>query len=524
MLTPRAETILRDPRSWLALVGLSAGLLYLALPWAYSVSALVVFLLLMVAVVRYQYLAFLAVCLMPLEKIHLLISLQNKLDTYYVMKFYPYQIPLLAAVLGLLIKKTVDRTPLVFTPLDPWLWIITAYLLLSVLWSPDSTLALLMTANVIIHLLIYHVVVNAVSDEKSLRQYLIAVMIGGILCAIGILVSKDIDESMVVNLTPNIHLALGFGTQASRPAGIGGADHVGGFVAFALFAYLGYILMQKGWLRRTLLLILMTTCFSAVLYTVSRGGLIAISVAFVLSLALQAPLRPRLFRLMGIYFVASLLLIVLVSPGIIDRMLVGFGYTGQLLVSEKTFTSNQASTAAGGNLTGMGARLNWWKTTLKAMNKDPWMYLTGIGLTGFSFYSVYQGNISPETNSIYFSFFFEGGLVGLLIVCPMLYIILASATNAYLRTQGTDRILLVTVFAMVTADLVVRGLIDYDLISYGAKFCWSQMALVMAVLNIMHQGDPKAGLRPRWPVRGWASRVRPAGDTVVLTNQAPGSY
>ncbi len=508
-----ARTLLRDQRLWLALTGLLLGLGFLVLPAVYALSGAVLLVLLALALARYQYVVYFTVFLLPLEKVCLLVPLDPRLDTLYIMKFFPYQIPLLAAALGFFLQRAVDRKPLIFTPLDPWLWLISAYLALSVFWSPDQTLALLLVCNVIFHLLLYHLVINTLSDEKALLNYLKVTMVGGVLCAIAILVSNDLDEILVLDLGRHIQLQLAFGEQANRPAGIGGADHVAGYAATAIFAFLGFMLLKKGWLKRAVWLSLATLCFCSVLYTVSRGGLIAVSAAFVLFLLLQVRLKPHLLKLSALYGVVSLLLIVLVAPGLIDRLLIGFGYTGQLVVANRQFTANEANTAAGGNVTGMGARISWWKNALKEMERNPWKYLTGLGLAGFSVYSVHQGYPSPETNNIILSFFFEGGLFGVMILAPVLYVILMNVFNSYAVSRDEWRVLLVTAMAMVTSDMGVRGMIDYDLFSYGAKFCFNQMALLMAVMVMITKGDPRASLRlglarqaPAW------SRLAPAGQ------------
>jgi O-antigen ligase len=418
-----------------------------------------------------------------------------------VARFYPYHVTLIAAALGFFLKKVADRTPLVFTPLDPWLWLISTYLALSVFWAPNTPLALVLSLNVIFHLLLYHLVVNTLTGEKALRIYMIVLICASVVWAGGIFGSKDVDESSFISLGKHLELQMEFGEHNTRPAGFGGSDHVGGFLATSIFACLANLLLHKGWLRRTFLLVLIAYFFSAVLYTVSRGGLIAISAAFFFSFAFQRQLRPHLLKLTAIFGVTSLLLIILVSPGLIDRLLIGFGYTGQLVVANRQFTSNEANTAVGGNVTGMGARVNWWKSVLKEMNRHPWKYLTGVGLGGFPIYSVYQGDASPESNNIYGSFFFEGGLLGVMVLFPILYIVTMNAFNSYYLARENWHVLTVTAMAMVISDMAVRGLIDYDLISYGSKFCWNQLAFLMATVGLVNRGDPRASLRLGLPGR-----------------------
>jgi hypothetical protein len=302
-----------------------------------------------------------------------------------------------------------------------------------------------------------------------------------------VILSQWIDVSTDIFFTDKVGLHLAFQTLWNRPSGLAGTDHAAGFTNMAIALTWGVLASEKNVKRKAFYIILMLYMIYAVILTKSRGALIGLFGAYVFFVYMHSYFREKIIRYSFLFLLLIIFIILLAQPGFIDRILIGFGYTGKLYFSEQDYYhGTEAMTEAGQGLSGLEVRIYWWKNALGEMWRNPFKLLLGLGVGSFPYYS--KG--SPEVNSISFAFFYDMGVFGVIIFTIFLYILI---TNLYHYLKKAEKgylynILLASLTAFI-ADPGIHGLVDYDLTFFGSKFFWFPLGFIMAVLKIVKEEE-----------------------------------
>ncbi|MBI5903453.1 MAG: hypothetical protein HZB84_08245 [Deltaproteobacteria bacterium] len=473
--------------------GVVLGMVYLAAPWYVFAVSLATAGIFAVGLFKPVYAFYLVLLVLVEEMVQYFISY----PPYYEIRIYPYYLPLLAGILGVVVLSVAKKKPLRESPVTSVLWIIVVFDTVSMIWAPHLKIAAWLSVITFLNIALFYLVLNTVVDEATLRRTSYIWIFAGVAVATAIILSQWIDVEKTIYLTKGSGLKMAFQEQVDRPAGLGGVDHVAGYVSMAVFMALGSMAHEKRWKVKAIYFILIMYMLFGIILTTSRGVIIGLTSAYLFFIFINPGFRNRFIKYSFIFFVLFVFTVLVVKPGLIDRMLVGFGYKGKLLFSDKTFTGTEADTSQGQGLSGMEMREIWWKNGLHEMVKHPYKLLVGLGNGGFVYYSSGGNTVtSPEVNSVSFAFFYDMGVFGVLLLIILLYLIVKN-TYFHLRNAKRDYcyyMLLASVAALIT-ESGVHGLVDYDLTSYGSKYFWFPLGFAMAVVNIVKDREKAADNR-----------------------------
>lgn len=474
-------------KSFLALwlFGILLGFSYLIVPGYIFAITLIVCVVSIVAFLRPEYGFYFFVFILIEEMVHFFIVIRP----YYEVRIYPYELPLLATGAGLIVAKIAKREALKKTPVTAILLLTAVCEIISNIWAPNREMAFWLSVMLLSGIIIYYVIINVVISENILRTSIKVWIASGVASAGAIIASQWIDKEKTIYFTNNSGIKLAFQELLTRPSGFAGSNHVAGFVSTAFFMTLGSMMYEKRWKVKVIYLLIMPLLLYSVLLTSSRGVIIGLTGAYLFFIAVHDRFKAKFIRYSLIMMISTVFLVLLVKPAFIDRMLIGFGYTGPLLFSGVgSYNGSEADTESGQGLSGMEMRKIWWGNALAEMARHPLKLFFGLGIGGFYYYSQGSGMTvsSPEVNSISFAFFYDIGIFGIILFILLTYLIMS---NLYHYLKNAERsysyyMLLAATTAMI-AETGIHGLIDYDLTSYGAKFFWFPLGFAMAVLNIV---------------------------------------
>ncbi len=443
-------------------------------------------LLLMIAVSPLATLC-LTIFLLAVESFNLCILFKG----LYEVRIFPYMLTGLLAMIACFIQRTRCRQAFDGTPLTKIFLMVVVLEAISILWSPVPGIGVYLSLLLGVHLLMLIAIVNIMNSKKAVQTVVLTWIWGAAVVSVCVFVSRWVEVRWEWTLTDVVFLRAGMGKQAFRPAGVGGAINIGGYLATSLMIVMGQILWEKTWRRRALYCALFLLMLCSLIQTFSRGGVISLFGAFAFFIVLYAPLRKHVVKLMVLLTVVTSLTIFLTNPGLIDRVLVGLGYQGELYFSSAagTLTKSQSELLESGEgLSGFDIRMLWWKNALGEMNNHPVKYLSGLGIGGFIYYSQFFDTVSsPEVNSYHFSFFYDVGIIGIFLYLAMVVMLIVYLYRGIQAAAQRDQYLytmLIASCAGMVADTVIYGLIDNDLTSYGAKYLWVPVALCLAIARL----------------------------------------
>lgn len=472
--TPKAPLLL----FWIA--GILLGLGYLAMPGYLFWTLSVLFLSSILIVRDFRYGYYLLILILPVELTHLAVSPRD-IATYDI-HFFPYLLPLCITLAGWLVAKAWKNDLQGKTaPVSGLLFFMVTYMLISLLWAPLSELGVLLAVSLTLNFLVFFLTRAVIIDEATLRRASVVWVWMGFITATGVILSQWYSYKATWQLTGATQIVVHFGEFLNRPAGFGSSDNMAGLLVSSMFITMGILMTSSGFTRRFFLFLLIIYQAIAMIETTSRGALIGFVAGLILLFTIHPSTKSRVLRHS---FLAVLLLgltILIAKPAYIDRLLVGFGYTGTLYFSEVVPGATSQESV------NLSSRVNYWKKAFKEMTKRPYKLILGLGLGGVIAYSGL-----PHTHSVPISFFFDLGLAGAVIFIVLALILLTNFSH-YIRHARRTRsyyIFIVAVAAFV-AEVGVHGLIDYDFYSYTACMFWFPLGYACAALNVMMSENPE---------------------------------
>jgi hypothetical protein len=371
------------------------------------------------------------------------------------------------------------------------LLLIIFYESVSLVWAPVFSIGVWLTIILLSNYLLFFITKNMIWDEAILKRAVGVWITAGVIAAIAITVSQWVTLEKTIYITQSSGFKLAFEEQVERPAGLAGVDHVAGFVSMALFMTLGTMAAAKKRMVKFAYLMLAVLMLASIVLTTSRGVIIGVGVAYVFFILMHSHFKGKFIRYLFLFTIVTMVLILVVKPGLIDRMLIGFGYTGDLMFSDKAYTGTEANTSTGQGLSGLEIRIVWWKNAFYEMGRHPLKLLFGQGIGGFYFYSAGGTTVSsPEANGIIPAFLYDMGIFGGVLFI-LLFIIITISISRLLRTAEKNYVyfMLLGATSGLIAETGIHGLIDYDLTSYGSKYFWFPLGFVMAVMNVVKRSS-----------------------------------
>lgn len=423
-----------------------------------------------------------------------------------VTQFFPAMLLMPPLCLGFLARAALDgarRPPMRrenVSVLAPFVAVVATLHLLALGWAPHTDFALGQLATLAFDVLFFCMLVAAVSDARRLRALCLTLAASAVLVCATMVCGALYDWAGTVHLGTGAELNFELFSEArwGRIGGLCSANQSGGFLVFATFIAMGLAVSSRR-LARVAWGLLALVFLSFVVVSGSRGAILGFLGAAGAFLVLHAPSRKRLLSRSTLLVLALAVAILAGKPSFIDRMLVGFGYSGPLIFSTKKKTESTS------NVSGSGARFRMWKQALSVMADRPELLLLGLGPGGFIWHTR-----EPEVHSLWLAFFFDlglaGGLTGILGLA-----VLAATTARVLRRgpPGSVRVLFTAVAVAALAELGLHSAIDHDLTSPVSRFAWLYVAVLAAALRLARREAAAAKPRPA-PETAHEKRLAPA--------------
>ncbi len=375
----------------------------------------------------------------------------------------------------------------------PPLLAILAWQTLAAFWAPHGVWALNNTLLLYANVLTYVLIFSTVTTRRRLYALYGLLIVSALLSSGWIVASKwyelfweqGLGEGW--RLTLSIFAVLGATGEVERLGGLQGSNQGAGYLVFAGFLAMAFMVAARNRLARLALAAVGLYFLVLVILMASRGALWGGVFAVLFTIWVHPALRRRLVRNGVITAVVVIAAILIASPGFIDRILVGFGYTGELYFTQKK--AKKASSDS--DETGMRARMNWWGDGLDAMAEDwPTIFL-GLGPGGFTHLTT-----APEVHSLHLSFYYDMGLAGVFLYIWLVYALCKGFAHALARPPDPSRndrregLFLYAVLTGLVAQLAVHGLINYDLTSLPSRFMFLYLGVAMATLRVFrHESE-----------------------------------
>ncbi len=466
------------------LTGFIIGSAYLLVPVYLFFPALAIVSVFVVGMVNPRYSLYMVAFLLTLERVHIF----YKVEYFYEARFYVYEIPLLATFAGLALYHMAGKIKIGTTRIDVFVGLIMAVELMTILWTPSQESGALCLFFLFTDLIIFYAVVTLIDTEDALRTLITIWIIAGIITAALVMVTVEYEISKTIDFTRDTGLLMGITKQVERPAGIGGSDHVGGFLSSAII--MAYAVMFNTPTRGKKFAVFLVIAFmlGGMILTKSRGCLVGCFIGYMFFILLRPELRRVFYHRAIAGGATALLVILIITPTFIDRILIGFGYQGELFFSDNSYYASMSNTSEGEGLSGLELRYEWFKHAINGIFDEPLYFLFGEGVGSFNFYSAGYGatTSSPEVNNVMAAYFFDMGLIGLLILIPIILIMIREVTFCIMNSKDTYAYrMALGAFAVVVAEPLMHGLVDYDLVSYGSKYVWFDLGVAFALVNMV---------------------------------------
>ncbi|MBF0370815.1 MAG: hypothetical protein HQL52_15295 [Magnetococcales bacterium] len=433
--------------------------------------------------------------LFPMVGLYLYVLVAQVQQTYYFMdwtkfydlRVYPYIPFVIVAGVGLVAyrsvrQKGIDRR----TPLDTlWLFIIV-FEGFSLFWAPNLTFGIYLWCMLVVNYISYLLFTHLVLDHRQLKLLVSFTLFCGFLGAVSIFGNLYYDIDKYFYWPNDTGLRAAFTNLYGRPGGWSGPSHLSGFMAATIpIAYIKFGFAKEG-IKKFFYLAIMVFMMGAIVMGETRGVFISLfgGLFFLLYISPQYAGKRLFYGFLSVSVIVATM--IFFQPRFINRILVGFGYTGQLFLegNKGTFGSGTEEGQGPEGQSGLTVRIWWFTNVLKAMNKEPLTYLVGPGLSGFQFYS--RG--SPEANGLFWGFIADMGVLGLILFIFFVKIVWANTAYYVRKAQHTKSYYLyLAVLTGFVMDVAIHGLVDFDLNSYGSKNIWLPMGLLMATMNILRR-------------------------------------
>lgn len=465
------------------LTGIIIGAAFLILPWYVFFTIIGIVCLQYIIIRKIEYGYYLIILSIPVEGIMIVIRYKNII--YQILPHFFF----LALTFLALILSTNHRASKRSNDSSISIIVITVilYEAFSLLWTQSFTLGCILVFSLIFNFILFYVSTAFLKDEASLKRLTNVLVTIGIIAATGVILSQWYDFNEQFKLTKYLSLTLFFGKLLNRAAGFGSPAGVAGFLIIPIFIMVCNLFTDdRRFSRKSLNILILGYLIVGLITTASRGALIGMMGGFFLLFLLHPFTKNKFIKYSFLIILLIPLTILIAKPSYIDRILIGFGYTGELYFSEEKTTQASSDTGTEG-ASGMELRISYWKTAMNEMLQNPHKLLFGLGIGTFiDLVKV------PGTHSVPLSFFFDMGLIGI-ILFSFLVVILYQKISYYFKygKHTYCYYFFICSVAAFVADVGIHGLIDYDLTYYPSKMFWFPLGYLAALLNIMKLDNPE---------------------------------
>lgn len=350
-------------------------------------------------------------------------------------------------------------------PLNIPLYLLLSYSIFTLIFSPTGyhlTVCFILYLNIGIYYFIVHVVNDRVFHRRLMWCWVVGGNILAILVTISILVHPQILYSPTI--IEGVNFVLNYAPRvAIRGYAIGHPNQTALLLNMAFSVMLGMFIYETNMIKRLFLLMSLIFCLFAYFLTMSKAGLGALWAMVHFLILFSSRLRKHWLRNVVLFNVSLVILFVM-----------SYIFTNQvapriLKVSEK-----------GGYATSFENRIEIWKAGLDALEEKD-LVPFGLGAGGFDLYTQF-----PHAHSLYLSFFFDFGIVGIICILLILLILfrelfLKELRGGMLWVQKTYLETMSLAFLGGLIAIGIHGTVDH---TYIKDSLWLYLGFAIATLSL----------------------------------------
>jgi hypothetical protein len=400
------------------------------------------------------------------------------LNANFVSK-YPLYVFVLAFLLvgSAFATRPGDKFHFMKTPLSVVAAFFFFFELQGLLWAPNAMFGAHNVVIFAVNIVIFYLILQRGARQGAMEEVFDIVIVSGLITAAFLFTTAYYDEIEKVFLGKTMGYSYGLLKDNNRLAGLGGVNQTGGYLSAIVFICIAKVIGSPSRLRRLYYSFAGLFMAIAMFMTSSRGTIIGFAAGVLAFILLHEKGRTKFIVLTALFTIAIPALMLIAKPQFVDRLLVGFGYQGELIFSE---AKKSGTTESKLESTGMDVRMQWWRTGFDRMVERPHKLLFGLGPGGFVYYTE-----SPEVHSFFLAMFYDIGLFGVLLFLAASYMQLHLLVRSFASVnRGSEEYLaLIATTAIVIGEVCVHGLIEYEFTSMIGRYPWFYLALNLAVAN-----------------------------------------
>ncbi|OVE74332.1 hypothetical protein BVX94_00695, partial [bacterium B17] len=231
----------QNPATILGILGILTGILFVIIPPAYFWPASVIIGLLLLTATKPFAMLLLTIFFLCIESLNVTILYEG----IYEVRIYPYIILGALTFFSCLIQKTRRREAFLSTPITLTMALIVAMESLSIFWSPVPLIALPLIFILICHLMLFVAIINLVDSEERIRIVINTWILTASFISVLVIISQWYEVRWEHLFNSIVSIKAGLHQQANRPAAVGGAINIGGYLALSLMLLMVQILLKK---------------------------------------------------------------------------------------------------------------------------------------------------------------------------------------------------------------------------------------------------------------------------------------
>jgi O-Antigen ligase len=345
------------------------------------------------------------------------------------------------------------------------------YAAITILWAPIWEHSLFQLFVLATNIVIYGVTITTITNENIHRKvmwfYIISALCQG-LVALSLYfpepLSSNFDWQISDNTAARMHLLTGaitvFG-KIKRATAFTMSHEVGLFMNTALAVATGLLFTEKEKSKKTVLVVMICFFISVTMLTMSRAAFGSLIIMAFLILFLMRSLRRYIVVLFPLFVVGAI------------SLYIAEHYMMVALFSDKyispRFTQGWSGTSSGAPQFA-APRLLLWK---KGFAQFWETYGLGVGVGNYKYFAR-----APHAHSIYFSYIFDFGLVGLAFLSAIALEIGRRALRVLKFQSSYLQIMSVTIVCGLSGA-GIHCLVDFE---YNRPFMWLYLGIVITTL------------------------------------------
>lgn len=467
---------------WWALIALilTAGFFYMDAKWYSFLIALLYMVVSLYLVVKFNKGVYLLILLVPFhpQYVGFIIKSSWNLNVGNTpINRIPVSGPIILAVFaGYLLCRWSKLKQFPYTPLSKAFLILFSYGAVLVFYAPNFWHSLAQHFLFVSNIMLFTVIFQSIEDERAHKKAMwfwvfLAVVMGLFALSLYIIRKDFIQINYPISEYLLFLVTIATGPVSSsgyimRAHAIATPHELGLFMNMSFAIAMGLLLSEKDRVRRWFLIWALCLFFGINLLSLGRGSLIGLIAMCAFLLVAVKVIRKNFFIYSAI-FIFGLLFTLQTENVIMNALFLRVPLESRIfMVAETLNNKSTLDKQAPG-------RMKMWKAGLKHLSKTGF---AGLGPGNFKYYVR-----APHAHSVYFSFLFDFGLIGLGVI---IYIVAALLVGMLgFVNQQTTYLQFMNVSILGGAiGTGVHALVDFE---YNTPVVWLYLAVTFATLGLM---------------------------------------